>query len=58
MEQADPSPIPKAMLEGVSGMLVHVSPRKAIVLSLSKAEMVSYTLHRCGSCALDLSLNS
>lgn len=58
MEQADPSPIPKAVLERVSGMLVHVSPRKTTVLNLSKVEMVSYTLHRCGSCALDLSLNS
>lgn len=57
MKQADPSSVPKAKWEGVSGVLVQVSPRKATVLSLSKAEMASYTLHRCGPCALDLPPN-
>lgn len=34
VKQADPPPVPKAMWEGVSGVLVHVSPRKAMVLCL------------------------
>lgn len=57
MKRVDPSPVPKAMWEGVSGVLVHVSPRKAVVLSVSKAEMASYTLCRCGHCALDVPPN-
>lgn len=33
VKRVDRSPEPKAMWEGVSGVLNHVSPRKAVVLS-------------------------